>query len=151
MSKEIGSDIAVVTFPATAGLIAGTTTLGDGKFGLLLVLLAILGVFLSAKMFDIRCSQLKYIVKINEVRYHIHVEVKSALPKDFNLTFDRDVNLRQVALTDFGMAMAVVMSLVNGAYAFSAGTLLGNTPCGATLWGSGAAVCSAWGCMSRLS
>ncbi len=130
--------IAVVTFPATAGLIASSGTFE--QFGSLLVLLAILGAFLSTKMFDIRCSQLKYIVMMNEIRYHLHSDVKNDLPRDFDLPFDRNADLRKVALTDFGMAMAVVMSLVNGAYAFSAAKLLGASSCPASLLGVGFAL-----------
>lgn len=132
--------IAVVTFPATAGLIAGNKNLPDCKFGLLLALLSILGVLLSAKMFDIRCSQLMYIKEINEVRYQLHAEVKSDIPTDFKLPFGRDRNLRHVARTDFGIYMAVVMSLVNGAYAFYAAKLLGCTLRGTIFWGFVAAM-----------
>ena len=129
--------IAVVTFPGTAGLIANSATLDNEQFGWLLALIATVGVFLSAKMYDIRCSQLKYIVKINEVRYQLHAEVKADFSKDYNATFNWSRSLRNVALTDFGMAMAIVMSLVNGAYSFVAASLLGNAKYCSVLVGCG--------------
>ncbi len=109
--------IAVMTFPATAGLIASPEIMTPFQFGLLLIFLAALGIFLSAKMFDIRCSQLHYTHNLNQLRDHLYAYAKDGLPPDFEVQFGKDVNLRCVALTDFGMYMALIMSIVSGVYA----------------------------------
>ena len=59
--------IAVITLPATAGLIAGNGKLFQENIALLLYLLAIVGILLSLKMYDIRCSQLRYIILISSL------------------------------------------------------------------------------------
>lgn len=58
----------VVSAPVTAGLLTSSDKNADSRLGILLLLTAVLGLFLSAKMFDIRCSQLKYIAEINQIR-----------------------------------------------------------------------------------
>ena len=108
--------VAVVTFPATAGLIASQHRLPSHHFSLLLFLLALLGFFLLAKMSDIRCSQLKYVRNMNEARYQLYEDAKQELPKNYVPPFGKNINVRKIALRDFGLVMAIVMSAVNGAY-----------------------------------
>lgn len=107
----------IMTLPATAGLLAKDTIMTPIAFSSLFGLLAILGIFLTAKMYDIRCSQLKYIHFVDHARHYLYKEVKTRLPKEYKHPFDTDNNLWHIALTDFGMIMAIVMSLVNAAYA----------------------------------
>ncbi|MCK4823460.1 hypothetical protein KA005_47350 [bacterium] len=108
--------VAVVTFPATAGLIANQHHLSSGNFALLLYFLALIGFFLLAKMSDIRCSQLKYVRNMNEARYHLYKDAKEELPDSYDPRYVRNLNVREIALTDFGLIMAIVMSAVNAAY-----------------------------------
>lgn len=108
--------IAVVTFPATAGLIASNHALSRPSFALLLHTLALLGFFLAAKMYDIRCSQLRYIVYMNEARKRLFEMIpEKDQPHDYKPP-GKDFRPIKTALRDFGMIMAVVMSIVNAAY-----------------------------------
>ena len=110
--------IAVVTFPATASLFGKDTSMTGQQVGYILGLIAFMGVFLSAKMFDIRCAQLIYSNELNYLRKHLYMKAKGEVPEGYTLRFDpATTNLRRVAFADFGMWMAVAMSLVNGTYA----------------------------------
>lgn len=108
---------AVVTAPITAGLLVKQ---GADAFQfalpLILVLIAPLGWFLSAKMFDIRCSQLTYISKVNYYRDMLYKGVKDHLSKEYKLPFPPDTDLRKKALTDFGLWMAITMSGLDAVY-----------------------------------
>ncbi len=150
--------VAVVTFPATAGLIASQYQLSPSKFALLLHFLALLGFFLLAKMSDIRCSQLKYVRNMNEARYHLYEYAKEELPDDYipPLLFNHDritekPNMRNIALRDFGLIMAIVMSAVNAAYTgyafyLNSGDAYRSMCYGALAWGFGFLIyfCFVW-------
>lgn len=130
--------VAVVTFPATAGLIASQYQFPKPYFALLLCILALIGFFLAAKMFDIRCSQLKYVRYMNEARYHLYLDAKTELPDDYNPPFGRDFNARKVALRDFGLFMAIIMSAVNAAYLGYAVYLISENICKSVGYSGGA-------------
>jgi hypothetical protein len=112
---------AIVTAPITAGLILnqGAFT-SNAAFPFFLFLIAILGWFLSAKMFDIRCSQLGYINDLNYIRRRFYI----GLHKDFQTSyiipqFDKNLmakDLRDAAKHDFGIWMAITMSILDGVY-----------------------------------
>jgi hypothetical protein len=104
---------AVVTAPVAAGLLSSKDNLNSPAFPILLGLIAFIGLFLSAKMFDIRCSQLKYILLMNQVRAALYFDIQADLPKNYKLPFPSSKDLRIVALTDFGMMMAITMSLLD--------------------------------------
>lgn len=103
----------VVTAPVTAGLLATKGIGGDLTLSILLLLVAFLGWFLAAKMFDIRCSQLRYISMINQVRWTLYQDVKKNLPKSYVIPFVINTNVRKTAFTDFGMSMAIAMSALD--------------------------------------
>lgn len=120
---------AVVSAPVTAGLLA--TDLGGSNgftLGILLLLIAILGMFLAIKMFDIRCSQLKYIVYMNQIRWKLYKDVKVRDDKKkyvqnkifwkYDHPFPPTGDLRKIALLDFGWEMAKTMSLLHGGFLF---------------------------------
>jgi len=127
--------VAVVTFPATAGLIASQKYLSPANFAILLYFLALIGFFLLAKMSDIRCSQLKYVRNLNEARYHLYNDAKEELPDSYGPPYVRNLNVRKIALTDFGVIMAIVMSAVNAAYTGYASYLSSGATCRGTLYG----------------
>lgn len=52
--------IGVVTLPATAGLLTTDKAISSVNLALLSLLIAIISLFASTKLYDIRCSQLKY-------------------------------------------------------------------------------------------
>ena len=143
--------MAVVTFPATAGLIASQHQLSPGKFALLLHFLALLGFFLLAKMSDIRCSQLKYVRNMNEARYNLYEYAKQKLPANYVPPFAKNPNVRKIALTDFGLIMAIAMSAVNAAYTgyalyLNSGDAYRSICYGAYAWGVGFLIyfCFVW-------
>jgi hypothetical protein len=119
--------VGMITIPATAGLLGKETIMTPVTFAALFGVLAVLGLFLTTKTYDIRCSQLRYTVLMNEARQYLYDEVKSKLPEGYKLPFGADTNLRTTALKDFGMMMAIVMSLINASYAYAAWTILGQT------------------------
>lgn len=108
---------AVVTAPITAGLLFTRTDLTSNPvFPIFLALIALLGWFLSAKMFDIRCSQLKYLAIINYYRGALYNGVKGHLPRNYNLPYPPETDLRNEAFKDFGPFMAFTMSGINAVY-----------------------------------
>jgi len=106
----------VVTAPATAGLLTSGSNTNQTNLPILLLLVALMGWFLSAKMFDIRCSQLRYIININQVRQHLYDDLKAHLPKKYQISFSADTNLQRTAFSDFGMIMAFTMSAIDAAF-----------------------------------
>jgi hypothetical protein len=103
----------VVAAPVTAGLLKFENNQDPKTLKTLLLIVALLGMFLAAKMFDIRCAQLKYTSFINRARGMLHTPITNDLPKSYKLPFPSDANLRKTALTDFGIWMAVIMSGVD--------------------------------------
>ena len=63
--------IGIVSVPATAGLL--TKKVPPENLALLSFLIAILGYFVSAKMYDVRCSQLRYIAGLLLVLFLVMV------------------------------------------------------------------------------
>jgi hypothetical protein len=111
--------VAVVGIPVTGSVLS---TLGlenaDGlerrlALGLLWLFISCLGLFLSAKMFDIRRSQLRYIAQANGIRLYFwnkhQIEEKNGLKP-----LGKDVDLLKTVRSDFGYQMAWVMGLING-------------------------------------
>lgn len=80
------------------------------------MLTTFLGLFLSAKMFDIRCSQLKYISEINQIRGILFKDIKGDSLKGYKTSFPPNKNLRHVALKDFGRTMAITMSALEAVF-----------------------------------
>ena len=127
--------IGVVTLPATAGLLTTEKAIPSDNLALLSLLIAIVSLFASKKMFDIRCSQLKYTFFINEIRQQLYDVVHEGI-SSYSHPYPNTTNLREEARKDFGAKMAFVMSLVNaiffgfsihlffGEMLFSAGALL---------------------------
>lgn len=104
----------VVSAPVTAGLLTST---GEHRtLGILLLLTSFLGLFLSAKMFDIRCSQLRYISEINRIRGIFYDGIKNDIPKDYGISFPPNKDLRRTALSDFGIIMAITMSALEAVF-----------------------------------
>lgn len=115
----------VVTAPITAGLLSTKGSLSSPAFPILLGLVAVVGLFLATKMFDIRCSQLRYISMMNRVRATLYLGIKEDLPKSYKLPFPPSNDLRKTALTDFGMVMAITMSALDATFfGFAAPPLL---------------------------
>src|SRR5208337_1741847 len=85
-------------------------------FPILLGLVAVIGLLLAAKMFDIRCSQLRYISMMNRVRAALYLDIKDDLPRSYKLPFPPSNDLRKTALTDFGVIMAVTMSALDAVF-----------------------------------
>ncbi|MEP7134173.1 MAG: hypothetical protein ABI904_04515 [Chloroflexota bacterium] len=110
---------AIVTAPITAGLLT-TGNLKSGPLPILLLVVAIVGMFLTLKMYDIRCSQLIYTDKMNKTRGIYFIKIKEYLPESYKLPYLPDENLRGTALKDFGMWMARIMSLMNSVILFFA-------------------------------
>lgn len=108
--------IGVVTIPATAGLLTTDKVISKTNLAYLSLLIAVLAHFISVKMFDIRCSQLRYISNINEARYYLHEIAKKNLPINYQPPFSLSTNLRTTAFKDFGIIMAVVMSALNSLF-----------------------------------
>jgi hypothetical protein len=108
---------AIVTLPITAGLLFSQTEITSSPvFPVFLVLIALLGWFLSAKMYDIRCSQLKYLTIINYIRGALFNGVKGHLPKNYSLPYPPGTDLRNEAFKDFGPLMAFAMSAIDAVY-----------------------------------
>jgi hypothetical protein len=84
--------------------------------GITLWITALLGIFLSQKMFDIRMSQFRYIGKLNEMRIFFWEKYK--LNEECLTPLSKNVNLSQIAKTDFGKYMAYVMSGTHGGLVF---------------------------------
>jgi hypothetical protein len=103
--------VALITAPLTAGLLSDPSL--STVLGVLFISVASLGFFLSAKMFDIRKSQLRYAQKMNEIRtffwHKYKIEEKHQL-----LPLGKNANLARISTTDFGMYMALIMSIVHG-------------------------------------
>ncbi len=106
----------IVTAPISAGLLTISNPLESDVFQLLLMLIAIMGWFLSAKMFDIRCSQLRYVSIMNEVRELFYRDAKNSLPKSYEHPLPAARDLRQEAMTDFGIWMAFTMSFLDAVF-----------------------------------
>lgn len=104
----------VVSAPVTAGLL--TSSNRQYTLGILLLLTAFLGLFLSAKMFDIRCSQLRYIAEINRIRGLLYSGIKKDIPKGYEISFPPNKDLRRTALSDFGLIMAITMSALEAVF-----------------------------------
>jgi hypothetical protein len=104
--------IPVVTIPVGAGILAnlGSKPLA---FGFLICFVAIIGVFLSAKMFDIRRSQIRYLERTNRLREALWEKYK--IEDETGISpLGKGVDLVKIATTDFGLMMAVTMSAVHG-------------------------------------
>ena len=103
--------IPVVTLPTSAGVLAN---LGSRPvhLGLLFCFIALIGFFLTAKMFDIRRSQVRYLERINKLRAALwgiyEVEGRTRIAP-----MGREADLTRIALTDFGRTMAITMSAVH--------------------------------------
>ncbi len=107
--------ITVMTFPGSAGLIAGDH-IRPHSLGLLLISLAVLGLFISLKMFDIRCSQLTYVHHLNNERSEMVRLLGGPTAFQIPIPYVPPPNLRNAALTDFGFWMALIMSSIEGIY-----------------------------------
>ncbi len=99
--------IAVIGLPTTAGVITQSVSLGA-----LCIVVGLLGVFLVAKMFDIRHSQFRYIAKMNELRGRFWSEFKIEKADGIEM-LGKNADLEKIVRKDFGIIMAWVMSLVN--------------------------------------
>lgn len=105
--------IPAVTLPTSAVVLAN---LGSRPvpLGLLFCFIALIGFFLSAKMFDIRRSQVRYLERTNKLRGALwgryRVEYWTGIAP-----MGKEADLTRIALTDFGRTMALTMSAVHGA------------------------------------
>ena len=107
---------AIVTIPAGAGVFANLGMSDPSKpvvFGALCVFVTLIGVFLSAKMFDIRRSQIRYLERVNTLRIALWEKYKIEEQTKI-VPMGKNVDLVQVAKTDFGMYMALIMSFIHG-------------------------------------
>ena len=105
-----------VIIPTTAGGLLTNLGVQDPDrgwlFGLICVGVALIGAFISLKMFDIRKAQLNYIAQMNLIRAKAYE--KLGITERYGLVpYGKDSNLSAVARRDFGMKMAIVMSFVN--------------------------------------
>ena len=105
---------AVISIPTTAGILTKDFFWKSAPFGIVLILVGLLGFFIAVKMFDIRCSQLHYITIINDVRQTLFDLIKSNDLEGYVHPFPNKKDLVEVALHDFGMRMAEIMSSVEG-------------------------------------
>jgi hypothetical protein len=107
--------IVVVGAPISAGILTTLGLEGSQKFtalGILCIFVSLLGVFLSAKMFDIRHSQLRYVKKLNEIRDHFWQTYKIEETNKL-VHLGKNADLAKTAKTDFGTHMAWIMSLIH--------------------------------------
>jgi len=104
--------IAVVSLPTGAAVVAN---LGSKPvpLGLLFCFIALIGFFLSAKMFDIRRSQVRYVERTNQLRAALWLRYKIKDETGIE-PMGEGADLVKIALTDFGRTMAVTMSAVHG-------------------------------------
>jgi hypothetical protein len=107
--------IGVVTLPSTAGLLTTGKNIPLENLALLSLLIAIVSLFTSLKMFDIRCSQLIYTFHMNEIRHQIYDALQKEIPS-YEHPFPNSTDLRDRAHQDFGAIMAFVMSVVNAIF-----------------------------------
>ena len=107
--------VGVVSIPATAGLLTAEN-INPKYLAYLSLIIAVLGHFLSAKMFDIRCSQLNYLTIINEFRHYLYKLEKNNLSSNYKHPYPYDTNLRRVAFRDFGFYMAIIMSSIDALF-----------------------------------
>src|SRR5690606_6405700 len=103
----------VVTAPITAGLLSDDSKINSPTFGMLLLLIGLIGFFLTLKIFDIRCSQLRYIAKINQIRAILYMQIKKDNLDLYQELIPPNNDLRKTALEDFGWKMALTMSFLN--------------------------------------
>lgn len=116
--------VAVMTVPTGAGVMGLRNE--SVKFGLLYLFLGLMGTLLTAKMFDIRRSQVGYLQRVNEIRFALWKEggIRSKTgihPYGYEVKADskegteyEERDLLLTAREDFGWYMALVMSLFNG-------------------------------------
>lgn len=107
--------VAVITAPITAGLVSEPKL--EQTLGIICIAVASLGFFLSVKMFDIRKSQLRYTNKMNEIRGFFWRKYKIE-ERYLLIPLGKNTNLAKISKTDFGMYMALTMSLVHGGLFF---------------------------------
>lgn len=107
----------IVTAPLSAGLVSDISQIDSQPFGILLLLIGLIGIFLTVKIFDIRGSQLRYIAQINQIRYIFETEIKKNDKRYFYQSlFPPWKDLRETAYEDFGMKMAITMSFINAIF-----------------------------------
>jgi hypothetical protein len=116
---------AVVGVPITAGILTNLELNDFEKltaFGILCIVVCFLGFFVSLKMFDIRQSQFRYIKKMDEIRDYFwrinKIEENSKISH-----IGKNADYVKIAKTDFGMYMALIMSITHGIL-LSVGTYL---------------------------
>jgi len=106
-----------VIIPTSAGsLLTDLGVPGSDRswvFALICIGVALIGAFISLKMFDIRKAQLNYIAQMNLIRASAYE--KLGITERFELQpYGKGSDLKAVSRRDFGLVMAIVMSLVNG-------------------------------------
>lgn len=99
--------IAVIGIPTTAGIITNHSDI-------LCIGAGLMGVFLSAKMFDHRHSQYWYIAKMNELRNHFWLKFDIEKVDKIEMA-GKNADLKKAARKDFGVKMAWIMSIFNSA------------------------------------
>jgi len=107
----------VVIIPTTAASLLSDLGVGQGErnwlFGLICMGVAILGWYISLKMFDIRRAQLTYAQQMNRIRKEAYK--KMGITSRYGLhPYGSDADLKETSKSDFGKYMAVVMSAVHG-------------------------------------
>jgi hypothetical protein len=107
----------VVVVPTTAAsLLADLDVFDSGQawlFGVICIAVALIGWYVSLKMFDIRRAQLMYAQQLNAIRCTAYD--KMGITSRYGLKpFGQGANLKESSKTDFGRFMALAMSAVHG-------------------------------------
>lgn len=102
--------VAVIGAPTTASAISISNIFSPGAvwFGA-----GLLGCFLTAKLYDLRYSQFRYIVKMNELRARFWQFFDIEKHESVEM-LGKNANLEEIARKDFGARMAWIMSIFNG-------------------------------------
>ena len=106
-----------VIVPTTAGgLLIDLGVHDSGRswlFSLICIAVGLIGWFISLKMFDIRKAQINYIAQMNLIRASAYE--RFGITDRYSLQpYGKDSDLKSVSRRDFGLVMAIVMSLING-------------------------------------
>lgn len=129
--------IAVVGAPMTAGIVSNLGLQGQQSlkaFGILCVVIALLGFFLSLKMFDIRQSQWRYIQDMNSIRKFFWEKLEIPFETNLSRLSKKPECITDVSKSDFASKMAWIMGAIHGLLLFFGMSILLSLVCPCYPW-----------------
>lgn len=129
--------IAVVSAPMTAGIVANLGLQEQqslNAFGILCVVVAVLGIFVSLKMFDIRQSQWGYIQDMNRIRKFFWEKLAIPFETKLSRISKKPDCAADLLKSDFARWMALIMAFIHGALLFVGMSILLSFVCPCCPW-----------------